>query len=300
MTRNPTSSYRTSRAFTLLELLVVIAIICLLAAILFPVFEQARQNAMRSSCQSNLKQLSLGVIQYTQDYDEYPPCGLWDGAGLNAWPWHFGLGWAGQVYPFVRQTGVFQCPEDTIKPGATTFPLSYAYNGNIAGGPFNTAIETPMSSMTQPSRTILFTEGSSPYPYNATYPIMSGNLDTSSPACDGIFYDNNLSNSGSAYCEVGLMSDVGIECGFQAEISVISPPTTGWHFGGANFAFMDGHVKWLLGSQVSPGENALTGNPLVPNPNAVQEQTNAGRGYAAGTNGKFASGTFPAGTYSIT
>jgi prepilin-type N-terminal cleavage/methylation domain-containing protein len=67
---------RKKRAFTLIELLVVIAIIAILAAILFPVFARARENARRSSCQSNLKQIGLGVLQYTQDYDEtLPPAG---------------------------------------------------------------------------------------------------------------------------------------------------------------------------------------------------------------------------------
>src|SRR5438093_9492423 len=72
--KHHSDKHRSDRSgFTLIELLVVIAIIAILAAILFPVFGRARENARRSSCQSNLKQLSLGMLQYTQDYDERFP-----------------------------------------------------------------------------------------------------------------------------------------------------------------------------------------------------------------------------------
>src|ERR1035437_1858197 len=81
------------RGFTLIELLVVIAIIAILAAILFPVFAKARENARRASCMSQLKQLGLGMMQYTQDSDEAYPAGL---KNNNNW---LGIGWAGAINP---------------------------------------------------------------------------------------------------------------------------------------------------------------------------------------------------------
>jgi len=90
------------RGFTLIELLVVIAIIAILAAILFPVFARARENARRSSCQSNMKQIGLGILQYTQDYDEtYPPRG--NGAGS----------FRQLTQPYIKSTQLFECPSNT-------------------------------------------------------------------------------------------------------------------------------------------------------------------------------------------
>ena len=97
------------QGFTLIELLVVIAIIAILAAILFPVFARARENARRSSCQSNLKQIGLGIIQYAQDYDERMPSvrmnpGNVDGNG-GAWPI--------LIQPYIKSYQVFACPSNT-------------------------------------------------------------------------------------------------------------------------------------------------------------------------------------------
>ena len=104
------------RGFTLIELLVVIAIIAILAAILFPVFAQAREAARKASCVSNLKQLGLGVGMYTQDYDGTYPYWNWGtnygGRGNMQSLWHVA------IFPYVKNTGVYSCPSDAQRWGA--------------------------------------------------------------------------------------------------------------------------------------------------------------------------------------
>ncbi|NCO34344.1 MAG: hypothetical protein AUJ92_17170 [Armatimonadetes bacterium CG2_30_59_28] len=110
--------YGSRRGFTLIELLVVIAIIAILAAILFPVFARAREKARTASCQSNLKQIGLAQVMYSQDYDEtIMPNGLT--------PYY----WSDLLQPYIRNRQVFDCPSSSIanwSPSATTF--SYALN----------------------------------------------------------------------------------------------------------------------------------------------------------------------------
>ncbi len=114
---------RTNRkqGFTLIELLVVIAIIAILAAILFPVFAKAREQARKTSCTSNLKQLGTAFLMYCQDYDErLPGVRFGDGPG-QSWPWVVYPGsadWTGVffqgVQPYIKNTQIFQCPSATI------------------------------------------------------------------------------------------------------------------------------------------------------------------------------------------
>ncbi len=93
--------------FTLIELLVVIAIIAILAAILFPVFARARENARKSTCQSNLKQLGLGWHMYAQDYDEWT---VRVSGGSDQRPL-----WTDALQPYVKNTGVLICPSDSTR-----------------------------------------------------------------------------------------------------------------------------------------------------------------------------------------
>src|SRR5262249_34189184 len=124
------------RGFTLIELLVVIAIIAILAAILFPVFGRARENARRSSCLSNLKQIGLGIMQYTQDYDEQFPK-AWRGSANTGSAATDKYKWMDAIFPYVKSEQIFNCPSHTLPVtiNAVTYD-SYSFRNGTKYGSY--------------------------------------------------------------------------------------------------------------------------------------------------------------------
>jgi prepilin-type N-terminal cleavage/methylation domain-containing protein/prepilin-type processing-associated H-X9-DG protein len=217
---------RKRTGFTLIELLVVIAIIAILAAILFPVFARARENARRASCQSNLKQIGLGVMQYTQDYDEkYGPdstscngsCSPKNTGTLLLWPY--------QLEPYIKSIQIWNCPSSSVAIQTTDAAGVWIYTGtfaygrnryttsNVIGGLKVPFAGTSLTSIEDVSGTIMIGE--------STYYQMRG-------------YEPAIASDNTA-------------------------STLPRHLDGANFLWADGHVKWL-----APGRYAYAPGDPVP------------------------------------
>ncbi len=140
---------RSRKGFTLIELLVVIAIIAILAAILFPVFARARENARKSTCQSNLKQLSMAAMMYAQDYDEkivkcylhHPTPNLTH----IRWYWQSTTN-EGMLNPYIKNSQVFRCPSDGCY-GVSQYVSQTGSSGGLTLG-----------QITDPAGTVLFAD----------------------------------------------------------------------------------------------------------------------------------------------
>jgi prepilin-type N-terminal cleavage/methylation domain-containing protein/prepilin-type processing-associated H-X9-DG protein len=138
---------RVSRhGFTLIELLVVIAIIAILAAILFPVFARAREKARQAACSSNVKQISLGILMYCQDYDEKMPIEFFGWSNVPPT-------WREIIAPYLKNIQIFQCPSES------TWQYSYGMDPNWtlwAGGYYGEPL--PLARFERPAETLLIGE----------------------------------------------------------------------------------------------------------------------------------------------
>ncbi len=248
------------QAFTLIELLVVIAIIAILASILFPVFARARENARRTSCLSNLKQVGLAFMQYTQDYDERYPLPVWQtnfpndvntlvaqsprvpGTPADAFSSTANYSWKDFVYPYVKNLQVFICPS-WVNPYPTSTAwskaASYGYNQLVGGwksgtGKAESFEPRKLSDVLRPAEIVMVLD----FPYVG---------------------DTNP----SAYCSTGSSGFLNPTSTYH---EIMWP-----HFKGGTVMFTDGHVKWYQRGSASvcrvassAAGNQRSWDPLLP------------------------------------
>ena len=232
------------RAFTLIELLVVIAIIAILAAILFPVFAQAKAAAKQSVCLSNVKQLNLALVQYGGDNDDQFPAGrpyVFGGWNLGYHGWDFPchadqsetdcLMWGNSTYPYVKSVGIFSCPTaPTANPynyGSDRFSTAYTFNGTLQ---FYSS-----TAVNQPATTVLLWSGFKANQVKGrTWSNPTPDCPDNTPGTSCV-YVPNLDGNGTGN---GSKDQIYTDGAFEAR-------NTKWMHGqGDNFSYVDGHAKW--------------------------------------------------------
>jgi prepilin-type processing-associated H-X9-DG protein len=180
----------------LIELLVVIAIIAILAAILFPVFAQAREKARSTACLNNCKQIGTGLAMYLQDYD-----------GMYPFSWFGEYGFDVALHPYIKNTGVWACPSNKLPPqtwpgyvkaGLGGLVRSYAMNGGVSTDQLRTPISE--SSITNPADTIMMLETTDTYkgtrgPDHETY------IKTRNDVCYHVPFKIHQGGSNYVFCD---------------------------------------------------------------------------------------------------
>jgi len=252
---------RDRKGFTLIELLVVIAIIAILAAILFPVFAQARDKARAAGCQSNLKQIGNGINMYVQDYDEtFPlahgfdprvPGHAWNFNHSVMWNWRpdqttgfrpviAQQHWSHTLQPYIKNYQVYRCPSapETLLGGVNytnplqePYPVSYTYNGLLH--------QFPAAGVAAPAGLIAVWEGRGQAAVKG-FGLSNPAMLCTNPADPTCIYKPRT----AAVCQTGN----GSRSGWFGASGVIS-----FHGGGMNFLYADGHVKW----RKTPGPNEI-------------------------------------------
>lgn len=205
------------KGFTLIELLVVIAIIAILAAILFPVFARAREKARQTSCLSNSKQISLGLMMYVQDYDEMFP---------HAYNYHVGYMWQAAIAPYVKNSQVWICPswrDGSINYGANSHVITFGAEADDPAIPSKT-----LAQVNKPAEVIMVIDSRT---YWANYPRLV------TPYIWVYVPGTACGRSEDAY-------------DFRGDTKIIQDWKTGRHNGGINIGYCDGHSKWVSGQSL--------------------------------------------------
>ena len=278
-------------AFTLIELLVVIAIIAILAAILFPVFGQARDKARSASCLSNEKQIGLGLMMYTQDYDEtYPTAYQYKNntATTNGGSAGGYIHYSAMVQPYIKSDKVWVCPSDknggvgpdnppclpwtdVNAPGceAQVPRLSYIPNSAVlprkrgSTGQLNTERRNKSHRPTNAMmRTVSGGQWAGQNVADATGPIYAITKQAAEGAEGwGGPSDSGLKN-GTAGCR-SVAADGGLHIRFMEP---------GRHTGGSNYVFADGHAKFFKFETTINPNNFLWGKSYYPTGQSILDQ----------------------------
>ncbi|MCW3059945.1 MAG: prepilin-type N-terminal cleavage/methylation domain [Capsulimonas sp.] len=238
--------------FTLIELLVVIAIIAILAAILFPVFAQAREKARQTTCQSNLKGFMLAILQYNQDNDECMPISVSNEAQIGPLTAKtYGIpefGVHAQIMPYVKSTEVFHCPDDagftagTVYGGASSNTVP---NGTPVYQAWGTSYKFTKENLG------LFPKGTPAFPANSAYSICKSGSQVGPPGPPAMHTQDPPFPMPTSY--FARPSETRVMRCYVAPWDVVTSPTNNnpnhMHKNVDVMAFADGHVKTVISKQ---------------------------------------------------
>ncbi len=226
-------------AFTLIELLVVIAIIAILAAILFPVFAQAKAAAKKASCLSNTKQIALGALMYANDYDDWLPKGTvlsFVGSNMSQTYWYYSWVYAGSyvmdtkggfLYPYLKNKQIDSCPD--AKQLVSLFAQTAGVKMDAFGYSLNPYLER--------TETAGGTRNLSAYEEHA----------------GTIMGQDGASRSGTGYAET-----MSVSRPIDVAAGTALPNVHGRHTDQANVFWLDGHSKSMKPSYIRPAAAANT------------------------------------------